>query len=64
MPDTSAKLKKDSFFISITKWKKDGIKQLSMRKAVNLSQLIENFLTDHFGEELETFRPLKEKERS
>ncbi|WPP48971.1 hypothetical protein [Catalinimonas niigatensis] len=64
MPDTSVLLKKDSFFISITKWKKEGVKELSMRKAVNLSQLVENYLTEYFGEELEAYRPLKERETS
>jgi hypothetical protein len=62
MAETNVLLKKDSFFISITKWKKEGVKELATKNAVNTSQLIENFLTEYFCEDLDQFRPEEERE--
>lgn len=45
--------------VAMPTWKMRAIKMLKQKRAVNISQLIENYLTEYFGEELEEFRPKK-----
>jgi len=41
--------------VAMPAWKMRAIKKLKQKRAINLSQLVENFLTEYFGEDLEKY---------
>ena len=54
--------KKKLLSVYVEKWKLIAIRKLQKEKAIDVSQLVDNFLTEYFGNDLNSFRPEIEKE--